>query len=163
MEYKKRLFCILSSTRRHECFRSFYGNDEKFAAVTSNVGAIMDLLFPIYMSDIKSVFIVPESKKETSGAVRIYLYTHQKLPTESQKGVRSTHFQGFNKPSTFQMEDYSIIPPMADFRRTIYWNPNVKTDAQGKAKVEFFNNSTCQEMYISAEGMTEDGKVLVNE
>ena len=140
-----------------------YGNDEKFAAVTSNVGAIMDLLFPIYMSDIKSVFIVPESKKETSGAVRIYLYTHQKLPTESQKGVRSTHFQGFNKPSTFQMEDYSIIPPMADFRRTIYWNPNVKTDAQGKAKVEFFNNSTCQEMYISVEGMTEDGKVLVNE
>ena len=32
-----------------------------------------------------------------------------------------------------------------------------------KTYVEFFNNSTCQEMYISAEGMTEDGKVLVNE
>ena len=42
-------------------------------------------------------------------------------------------------------------------------NQSVKTDAQGKAKVEFFNNSTCQEMYISVEGMTEDGKVLVNE
>ena len=26
-----------------------------------------------------------------------------------------------------------------------------------------FNNSTCEEMYISVEGMTEDGKVLVNE
>ena len=33
----------------------------------------------------------------------------------------------------------------------------------GISKVEFFNNSTCEEMYISVEGMTEDGKVLVNE
>ncbi|MBR2630744.1 MAG: hypothetical protein IKD25_04360, partial [Bacteroidaceae bacterium] len=93
----------------------------------------------------------------------VYIYYHHTYTTESQKGLRRTYFQGFNKPSTFQMEDYSVIPPMADFRRTIYWNPDVKTDAQGKAKVEFFNNSTCQEMYISAEGMTADGKVLVNE
>ena len=137
--------------------------DEPVGAVTSNVGAAMDLHFPIYMSEIKSLYIVPHSYKEVHGAVRIYLYTHRRFTTESQKGLRRTYFQGFNKPSTFQMEDYSIIPPMADFRRTIYWNPNVKTDAQGKAKVEFFNNSTCQEMYISVEGMTEDGKVLVNE
>jgi uncharacterized protein YfaS (alpha-2-macroglobulin family) len=61
------------------------------------------------------------------------------------------------------MEDYSVIPPMADFRRTIYWQPDITTDEQGKAKVEFFNNSTCEEMYISVEGMTPDGKVLVNE
>ena len=61
------------------------------------------------------------------------------------------------------MEDYSVIPPMADFRRTIYWNPNVRTDKDGKARVEFFNNSTCQEMYISTEGMSDDGKILVGE
>ena len=115
------------------------------------------------MSEIKSLYIVPNSEREVEGAVRIYLYTHKTFPTESQKGLRRTYFQGFNKPSTFQMEDYSVIPPMADFRRTIYWNPDVKTDAQGKAKVEFFNNSTCEEMYISVEGMTEDGKVLVSD
>ena len=40
---------------------------------------------------------------------------------------------------------------------------DITTDAEGKAKVEFFNNSTCEEMYISVEGMTPDGKVLVNE
>ena len=56
-----------------------------------------------------------------------------------------------------------VIPPMADFRRTIWWQPDITTDAQGKAKVEFFNNSTCEEMYISVEGMTSDGKILVNE
>jgi hypothetical protein len=137
--------------------------DDNYAGYTNDTEAKLEILFPFYMSEIKSLYIVPNSEREVEGAVRIYLYTHKTFPTESQKGLRRTYFQGFNKPSTFQMEDYSIIPPMADFRRTIYWNPNVKTDAQGKAKVEFFNNSTCEEMYISVEGMTEDGKVLVNE
>jgi hypothetical protein len=45
----------------------------------------------------------------------------------------------------------------------LWWQPDITTDAQGKAKVEFFNNSTCEEMYISVEGMTSDGKILVNE
>ena len=46
---------------------------------------------------------------------------------------------------------------------TLWWQPDITTDEQGKAKVEFFNNSTCEEMYISVEGMTSDGKILVNE
>ena len=115
------------------------------------------------MEEIKHLYIVPNSPKELHGAVRVYLYTHKKFTTESQKGLRRTYFQGFNKPSTFQMEDYSVIPPMADFRRTIYWNPNVRTDKDGKARVEFFNNSTCQEMYISTEVMSYDGEILVGE
>ena len=112
------------------------------------------------MDEIKHLYIVPYDKED--GGVKIYIYRHFIFTSESQKGLRRTYFQGFNKPSTFQMEDYNVIPPMADFRRTIYWNPDIKTDKEGKAKVEFFNNSTCQEMYISAEGITEDGRVLVN-
>ena len=136
---------------------------DMFGAITSDAGATGDNLFPFNMSEIKSLYIVPHSLKETDGAVRVYLYTHKKFTTESQKGLRRTYFQGFNIPSTFQMEDYNVIPPMADFRRTIYWNPDIRTDKDGKAKVEFFNNSTCQEMYISTEGMTEDGRILVHE
>ena len=52
---------------------------------------------------------------------------------------------------------------MADYRRTIYWEPNVRVDAKGNATVEFFNNSTCREMYVSAEGMSDDGKILVGD
>ena len=135
-----------------------------------------------WLDEVKSIYMVfderfPDAFRKLDGRsnevndnvndpyyyIYVYVYDRFIYSSESQKGLRRTYFQGFNKPSTFKMEDYSIIPPMADFRRTIYWNPNVKTDAQGKAKVEFFNNSTCEEMYISVEGMTEDGKVLVNE
>jgi hypothetical protein len=138
-------------------------NHEPLAGVSSDKGVVFHSFFPWWMSDIKSLYIVPDSPKETDMAVRIYLYAHHRFSTESDKGLRRTYFQGFNKASTFKTEDYNVIPPMADFRRTIWWQPDITADEQGKAKVEFFNNSTCEEMYISVEGMTEDGKVLVNE
>ena len=126
-------------------------------ATTGENGCSGDWKFPIWPSEIKSLYIKP------GDPAFIYLYRHQVFTTESNKGLRRTYFQGFNKASTFEMNDYNVIPPMADFRRTIWWQPDIITDAQGKAKVEFFNNSTCEEMYISVEGMTEDGKILVNE
>ena len=112
----------------------------------------------VWLDEVKSIYVCPQ---ETY--TNIYLYMHTLFSAESNKGLRRTYFQGFNKASTFKTEDYNVIPPMADFRRTIWWQPDITTDEQGKAKVEFFNNSTCEEMYISVEGMTEDGKVLVNE
>lgn len=92
-----------------------------------------------------------------------YIYTHPQYTTESRKGLRRTYFQGFNVPTTFKMEDYSVLPPVEDFRRTIYWNPDIRTDKDGKATVEFYNNSTCTQMYISAEGMTREGQFVANE
>ena len=127
-----------------------------------------------WLNYIKSIYIVfNERISPTLGMweiiespehnIIVYLYTHRIFSAESNKGLRRTYFQGFNQASTFKTEDYNVIPPMADFRRTIWWQPDITTDAQGKAKVEFFNNSTCEEMYISVEGMTPDGKILVNE
>ena len=127
-----------------------------------------------WLNYIKSIYIVfNERISPTLGMweiiespehnIIVYLYTHRIFSAESNKGLRRTYFQGFNQASTFKTEDYNVIPPMADFRRTIWWQPDITTDEQGKAKVEFFNNSTCEEMYISVEGMTLDGKILVNE
>ena len=56
------------------------------------------------------------------------------------------------------MTNYDILPPTTDFRRTLYWNPNVGLDAQGEATVEFWNNSRCDHVYLSIEGITPDGR-----
>ena len=127
-----------------------------------------------FLDEAKSIYIVFNEQMSPSLGrwdiiqhpkhnIYVYIYSHRIFSSESNKGLRRTYFQGFNQASTFKTEDYNVIPPMADFRRTIWWQPDITTDEQGKAKVEFFNNSTCEEMYISVEGMTEDGKVLVNE
>ena len=122
-----------------------------------------DEFFPLDLSEIRSIYIQPDNPRDENRNVLIYLYLHKKFSTESNKGLRKTYFDGFNTPETFQMEDYSVIPPMEDFRRTLYWQPDVRTDSEGKAKVEFYNNSSCREMFISVEGMTPDGKFLTNE
>ena len=91
-----------------------------------------------------------------------FVYTHPLFYFKT-KGLRKTHFNGYNLPTKFEMEDYSILPPTEDFRRTLFWDANVKTDQDGKAKVEFYNNSSAKEFFISAEGMTADGKLLISE
>ena len=127
---------------------------------------------PTFLDEVKSVYIISDYPEQVSNYIVglnqiqpaiIFVYTHPRYTTESNKGLRRTHFQGYNIPSKFEMEDYSIVPPVSDdFRRTLYWNPDVRTDKDGNATIEFYNNSTCRDMYISVEGMTVDGKFLNN-
>lgn len=61
----------------------------------------------------------------------------------SVKGVRSTYFDGYYRPKTFTADYTNRQPtPGKDFRRTLYWNPNVQTNAEGEAVITFRNNST---------------------
>ena len=124
--------------------------------------------FPIWLDEVKAVYITehPSATVRYTGTSiltpTVFIYTHHKFLRDVE-GLRRTHFQGYNVPETFEMEDYSIMPPMEDFRRTLYWNPNVKTDKDGKATIEFYNNSSCTQMFISAEGITKDGKFIISE
>jgi hypothetical protein len=78
-------------------------------------------------------------------------------------GVRSTTFAGYSYCKEFFSPQYGRyrMPKEADIRRTLYWNPDVKTDQDGHAKVMFYNNSTAKSMNISAETVTENGVIGV--
>ena len=119
--------------------------------------------FPYWMDEVKAIYIQPYSPKEEETSVRIYVYRQQKFTTESQKGLRRTHFQGYNVPETFTMEDLRVLPPLENLRRTLYWEPNVKTDENGEAKIIFYNNLSATQIQYSAEGISKDGKVIVGE
>ena len=94
------------------------------------------------------------------------------LPTDSAQrikiplvmGQRRSQIQGYSYSKDFVHPDYSGVPVQdlpRDYRRTLYWNPNVTLDENGRAEIEFFNNSTCRHLSISAEGLNHDGKPLV--
>ena len=69
------------------------------------------------------------------------------------------YFYGYAPSVEFYSPDYnSKLPDKPDHRRTLYWNPNIKTDENGNASIQFYNNSTCKKMIISAEGITKDGQ-----
>lgn len=44
-----------------------------------------------------------------------------------------------------------------DFRETIYWNPTIQTDKNGKAKVEFYNSDANTTFRAIAEGISKNG------
>lgn len=139
-------------------------------------------IFPTFLEEVKAIYISEQSRAywrhlycpylDASDAVTVFVYTHhtnwrrfENLPKDFKIGPRThrqTYFDGYNEPETFHMDDYSVLPPMEDFRRTIYWEPNIKTDDKGNAKVKFYNNSSARKLYISAEGMDSKGNMIVN-
>ena len=70
---------------------------------------------------------------------------------------------GFSYQEDFYHPDYRHNPPtegQKDYRRTLYWNPNLKLDSEGKAHVTLFNNSQTTTISVEAEGQASDGKLL---
>jgi hypothetical protein len=64
--------------------------------------------------------------------------------------------------SSFVSPDYSSSDTRAkrvpDFRTTLYWNPSVKQDKEGKARIEFWTSDFSSDYEINVQGITSDGK-----
>ena len=84
-------------------------------------------------------------------------------PYLSRHGVRDTYYEGYSRSSEFYSPDYSecALPDTTDYRRTLYWNPNVWTDHQGRASVSFYNNKHTKKLHVRAEGFTRNGDFIV--
>lgn len=102
--------------------------------------------------------------QEINNTVLVFVYTDWKRSPD-KKGVRKTLVQGFSKPLEFYSPEYEgmVLPDEHDYRRTLYWNPNVKTDALGKASVVFYNNEDCRVMDVDAAAVSASGDIGVFE
>ena len=48
--------------------------------------------------------------------------------------------------------------PQADFRNTLYWNPRIRTDKEGKASLEFYSSDEATDFTYIIEGFSPDGR-----
>nr|WP_148335608.1 hypothetical protein [Bacteroides neonati] len=95
-----------------------------------------------------------------SCVVFIETYPDGEIPVRAGKGVRKTWLDGYsNEPKEFYQPDYSILPKENDYRRTLYWNPELIPDEDGNANIRFYNNGRAQSMRINAETIAEDGTI----
>ena len=72
-------------------------------------------------------------------------------------------FQGINQAEAFYQPDYSNREPgslPADYRRTLYWNPNAVSDENGRFTASFYNNAKETRLHMTAAGITNDGRLL---
>lgn len=83
-------------------------------------------------------------------------------PYSGSPSRRKTYIRGFTPYKPFPSPDNTLQNSLdKDFRRTLYWNPEVKTDRNGVAHVTFYNNSSCHSISISAEGIGENLNPIV--
>jgi len=118
---------------------------------------------PIIARYITSHLNSPSILAENFGCV-VFIETFPKgeITQEGAKGVRKTWLEGYSNAKEFYSPNYSVLLPEPDYRRTLYWNPDVTTDSSGIAKIQFYNNSSCKKLSISAETVTQEGKIGVN-
>ena len=109
-----------------------------------------------------------KSEFSTHSYIPGYLYPYDKTVyylMRKTPAYRVTSFEGYSDAKDFYVdrpERENYIPPKTDHSRTLYWNPDVKTDSEGNAKVSFYNNAWCKIIEISAEGVTKEGIPMVN-
>ena len=84
-------------------------------------------------------------------------------PYLPNNGVRHTYFEGYSRSCEFYERDYSdcALPDTADYRRTIHWEPDVRTDNLGRASISFYNNKQTKHLHVRAEGFTRNGEFIV--
>jgi uncharacterized protein YfaS (alpha-2-macroglobulin family) len=73
-------------------------------------------------------------------------------------------YRVFDPEISFLSPDYtsdaiksSRVP---DFRNTLYWNPSVKTDHDGKASIKFWTSDFISDFEVNIQGFTPDGKAF---
>jgi len=130
-----------------------------------------DYIKSIYVSEnassILDYFILPLGMKQMdvlskySCVVFIEIIPDWRIPAEAGKGVRKTWLDGYSQVKEFYSPNYTTLPPEPDYRRTLYWNPSVKTDQDGKALIHFYNNSSCRNFSVSVETITPQGVIGV--
>ena len=107
----------------------------------------------------------PRAKEDN--VERLTVALHQ-LPDEGQRVTyrdRRYILQGFNVADDFYHPNYQRTPPTEskkDYRRTLYWNPDLQLDADGHATVTFFTGSKPATIMVEANGQAGDGTLLTN-
>ena len=102
----------------------------------------------------------------TNGVIAIYTKMGGYKAKENNQSLKSFNFikmQGYYSARTFEHPDYSdpkvFSAVQADFRSTLYWNPQVKTNTKtGRVDLEFYASDQNSPYRIVVEGVTEAGE-----
>lgn len=79
---------------------------------------------------------------------------------EDAKPIAVVSQSRYYQARQFYAPKYEVVDEKAvrnDFRSTVYWNPNVQTDANGVAQIEFYNNDMTTQFRVTVEGFGKEG------
>jgi hypothetical protein len=94
----------------------------------------------------------------------IHLFTKKKnfAGLIDTKNLTFSEFKGYSEKSNFTPFKYpdeiAYNSRKADYRNTLYWNPEVKTDENGEANISFYTSDEKGKFLITIEGVGERGE-----
>ena len=92
--------------------------------------------------------------------------------------TRSGNFRNINLPEYATRISYKVADPLPefyapeysdpsrkqsripDFRNTLYWNPSLKPDKDGKVRIEFWTSDNVAEYIVNIQGITGNGELI---
>lgn len=128
-----------------------------------------DILKDIQVSDMSSISLLRGADavilgpRASGGAVIITLKDPRNLPARPAQGIITYTPLGYSESVEFYHPTYDTPEKKnaqrSDFRSTVYWNPELRLDAEGKATIEYYTPDSTAPEDIIIEGVDKNGKV----
>ena len=128
-----------------------------------------DILKDIQVSDMSSISLLRGADAvilgphASGGAVVITLKDPRNLPARPAQGIITYTPLGYSESVEFYHPTYDTPEKKnaqrSDFRSTVYWNPELRLDAEGKATIEYYTPDSTAPEDIIIEGVDKNGKV----
>jgi hypothetical protein len=98
------------------------------------------------------------------GVITVYLKRGDDIILSTSVTEKYQHysFNGFSITREFYSPDYTFRKPdrsVQDFRSTLYWNPRLIADPNGKLHFHFFNSDKAKRFLVVIEGMDSHGRI----
>ena len=128
-----------------------------------------DILKDNQVSDMSSISLLRGADavilgpRASGGAVVITLKDPRNLPARPAQGIITYTPLGYSESVEFYHPTYDTPEKKnaqrSDFRSTVYWNPELRLDAEGKATIEYYTPDSTAPEDIIIEGVDKNGKV----
>jgi TonB-dependent SusC/RagA subfamily outer membrane receptor len=141
---------------------SFYGSNEPLFLI-DNVPADLSSVQALNPNDIERIEVLkgPSAAiygvRGGNGVIAIFTRRGRFMI----RGKLTFDMLGYHRPSEFYSPVYGtdFDEFIVDDRTSIYWNPVLKTDNNGMAKISFFTTKKKSTFHIVAEGLSPEGKL----
>lgn len=126
------------------------------------------ILETIYPDDMRSFDVFKDQKRCKYGSISkstpaVVITLKPEAMSRKRKGVALFHSQGYVKPDQFYHPVYDAPDERKlekmDIRSTIYWNPALKIDSQGRANIEFYASDLPAAYHVVIEGVDGNGQL----
>jgi hypothetical protein len=92
----------------------------------------------------------------------VYVQTKKEVAAKEKLGEEDYVVAGLVSPLK-ERSPINLKSRQPDFRSTLYWNPQIKTDANGEAIISFQLSDDVGKMKINISGITEAGHTITGE